>query len=69
MTSATYQNVSLSLPFPGHSCTCFSTVPWSSAAETYQELQVIQAVIKLDENAPISEHGSEISGHDLGTGL
>lgn len=69
MTSATYQNVSLSLPFPGHSCTCFSIVPWSSTAETYQELQVIQAVIKLDEYAPISEHGSQILGHDLGTGL
>ena len=67
MTSVIVQKCSLSLPFPGHSYTCFSTVPWPSPAETYQELQVIQAVIK--HQSPISEYGREISGHDtyLGT--
>lgn len=34
------------LPFPDSS-TSFSTVPWAFLAETHQELQVIQAVIKL----------------------
>lgn len=71
MTSVIVQKRSLSLPFPGHSYTLFSTVPWPSPAETYQELQVIQAVIKPGESAPISEHGREISGYDtyLGTVL
>lgn len=64
MTNVTVQKCSLPLPFPGPSSTSFSTVPWPCLAETHQELQVIQAVIKLGGNAPLSEHGRELSGQD-----
>lgn len=55
--------------FPWPLLHCFSTAPWPSPAETSQELQMIQSVIKLSEDAPISEHSREISGRDTYLGI